>query len=142
MDAPAGTDADPRRRYFNPTPLGTAVARAEGRRLEKLNENLGLTLKALPLPKPNMGAIIKMQPKVRTVVISVGRKNKVRPGDIVGALTATKDIKGDQIGSIQVQDFSSYVAVPRALADKAVEILRSRPLNSQHWLIKLGKLLF
>jgi DNA-binding PadR family transcriptional regulator len=34
--APAGVDADPRRRYFNPTSLGTAVARAEGRRLEKL----------------------------------------------------------------------------------------------------------
>ena len=36
VDAPAGVDADPRRRYFNPTPLGIAVARAEGRRLEKL----------------------------------------------------------------------------------------------------------
>lgn len=113
---------------------GVAVSLAggrDGRRLEKLNENLGLTLKALPLPKPNMGAIIKMQPKVRTVVISVGRKNKVRPGDIVGALTATQEIKGDQIGSIQVQDFSSYVAVPRALADKAVEILSSRPLKGK-----------
>lgn len=36
VDAPTGTDADPRRRYFNPTSLGTAVAKAEGRRLVNL----------------------------------------------------------------------------------------------------------
>ena len=61
----------------------------------------------------------------------MGRKNKIRPGDIVGALTATKEIAGNQIGSIQVQDFTSYVAVPRTLADRAVEILRQRPLKGK-----------
>ncbi len=34
--APEGSEADPRRKYFRPTPLGAAVAKAEGRRLEKL----------------------------------------------------------------------------------------------------------
>jgi ATP-independent RNA helicase DbpA len=61
----------------------------------------------------------------------MGRKNKIRPGDIVGALTATKEITGDQIGNISVQDFNSYVAVPRTLADRAVEILRQRPLKGK-----------
>jgi DNA-binding PadR family transcriptional regulator len=36
VDAPAGVEADPRRKYFNPTSLGAAVAKAEGRRLENL----------------------------------------------------------------------------------------------------------
>lgn len=36
VDAPAGSDADPRRKYFIPTSLGAAVAKAEGRRLENL----------------------------------------------------------------------------------------------------------
>jgi len=35
-EPPAAGDSDPRRRYFRPTPLGKAVARAEARRLEEL----------------------------------------------------------------------------------------------------------
>lgn len=33
---PSGVDADPRRRYFRPTALGKAVAKAEGHRLQAL----------------------------------------------------------------------------------------------------------
>ncbi len=36
VGAPSGAEADPRRRYFAPTALGQAVARAEGKRLENL----------------------------------------------------------------------------------------------------------
>ena len=36
VPAPPGVEADARRKYFGPTPLGAAVAKAEGRRLEAL----------------------------------------------------------------------------------------------------------
>ena len=113
---------------------GQAISLVGGRddyRLEKINTAANLSMEAKPMPKPQINNVIKLQSNLRTVVLSVGRKNKVRPGDIVGALTATKEIKGDQIGTITVQDFSSYVAVPRALADTAVNVLRSRPLKGK-----------
>jgi ATP-independent RNA helicase DbpA len=113
---------------------GLAVSLAgsrDGRRLENINRENNLALEPKPLPKAAINQVIKLQSDLRTIAISMGRKNKIRPGDIVGALTATKEIAGNQIGSIQVQDFTSYVAVPRTLADRAVEILRQRPLKGK-----------
>jgi ATP-independent RNA helicase DbpA len=113
---------------------GLAVSLAgsrDGRRLENINRENNLALEPKPLPKAAINQVIKLQSNLRTIAISMGRKNKIRPGDIVGALTATKEIAGNQIGSIQVQDFTSYVAVPRTLADRAVEILRQRPLKGK-----------
>lgn len=107
------------------------VGAKDGFRLEKINAAAGLSLEAKPMPRPQINNVIKLQSNLRTIAISMGRKNKIRPGDIVGALTATKEIKGDQIGNITVQDFNSYVAVPRTLADRAVEILRQRPLKGK-----------
>jgi ATP-independent RNA helicase DbpA len=69
---------------------------------------------------------------MRTLELSAGRKNKIRPGDIVGALTATQEIDGKQIGNISVQDFQSFVALPKALADRGLEILRNRSLKGKN----------
>jgi ATP-independent RNA helicase DbpA len=46
-----------------------------------------------------------------TLQIGGGKKQKLRPGDIVGALTGENGIPGNQIGKIQVGDQWAYVAV-------------------------------
>ena len=45
----------------------------------------------------------KLIPPMVTLGINGGRKDKVRAGDILGALTANKDIQGKQIGKIGFQ---------------------------------------
>ena len=56
-----------------------------------------------------------------TVLISGGRKDKVRPGDILGALTGEAGgLEGSDIGRIEIQDHIAYVAVARRVADHAV----------------------
>ena len=55
-----------------------------------------------------------------TLQIRGGRKDKIRPGDIVGALTANAEISGDQIGKISIGDKTSFVAVQRNLAKPAL----------------------
>lgn len=58
-----------------------------------------------------------------TLEIAAGRKEKVRPGDILGALTGEAGIDGKKVGKINVTDFASYVAVERGVADKALNRL-------------------
>ena len=55
-----------------------------------------------------------------TLQILGGRKEKIRAGDVLGALTKDLGFAGTQIGKIAVTDQSTYVAVDRAIADKAV----------------------
>jgi ATP-independent RNA helicase DbpA len=60
-----------------------------------------------------------------TIQILGGRKEKIRPGDVLGALTGEAGLQGSQIGKINVTDFHTYVAVERTIAGKAVAQLNT-----------------
>jgi ATP-independent RNA helicase DbpA len=64
-----------------------------------------------------------LQPPMATLQILGGRKEKIRPGDVLGALTGDAGFEGSQIGKINVTDMVTYVAVSRDIADKAVNRL-------------------
>jgi ATP-independent RNA helicase DbpA len=55
----------------------------------------------------------QLEAEMVTIQIDAGRKNKIRPGDILGALTGDAGLNGSQIGKIDIFDMSSYVAVTR-----------------------------
>ena len=61
-----------------------------------------------------------LAPGFTTLCIAGGRKQKVRPGDILGALTGDAGIDGKAVGKINVLDYVAYVAVKNAEADKAL----------------------
>lgn len=103
----------------------------ELRKLGFIEQQTGLTLTPQPPPRLNPNKLDVLAPKMRTLEIAAGRKNKIRPGDIVGALTATQEISGSDIGDISVQDFQSYVALPKPLADRGLEIMRNRALKGR-----------
>lgn len=50
-------------------------------------------------------------PPMTTIYISGGKKDKIRPGDIVGAIIGTSGIAAEDIGDITVMNILSYVAV-------------------------------
>ena len=58
-----------------------------------------------------------------TLHIQGGRKEKIRPGDVLGALTADLGYTREQVGKIDVNEFATYVAVERGIAKDAVERL-------------------
>jgi ATP-independent RNA helicase DbpA len=65
----------------------------------------------------------KLSPPMVTLCINGGRKEKVRAGDILGALTADKSLPGKQIGKIDIFDHFSFVAIERPIAKQALKIL-------------------
>jgi len=58
-----------------------------------------------------------------TIQLDAGRKNKMRPGDILGALTGEAGLAGSQIGKIDIFDMSSFVAIERAALRQALNYL-------------------
>ncbi len=98
-----------------------AIQRLTGTTMETLRRTHG--------NDPGVEALLKdiaRPPVMETVLLSGGRKDKIRPGDILGALTGEAGgLKGEQIGKIEIQDRLSYVAVARAAAQHAVAQLNA-----------------
>ncbi|MBC5765055.1 ATP-dependent RNA helicase DbpA [Ramlibacter albus] len=68
--------------------------------------------------KPHSGE--RLLPPMATIHILGGRKEKIRPGDVLGALTADLGYTREQIGKIDINEFATYVAVERGIAKDAV----------------------
>jgi ATP-dependent RNA helicase DbpA len=66
-----------------------------------------------------------LQPPMATLQIVGGRKEKIRAGDVLGALTGDAGFSKEQVGKINVNEFSTYVAVERSIAREAVQRLSS-----------------
>jgi len=64
-------------------------------------------------------------PPMVTLQILGGRKEKIRAGDVLGALTGDAGFTREQIGKINVTEFSTYVAVVRNIAKEAVRKLNA-----------------
>ena len=60
-----------------------------------------------------------------------GHLPRVRAGDVLGALTKDAGLPADQVGKINVNEFSTYVAVARAAAKQALAALNDRPVKGK-----------
>ncbi|ARU55750.1 ATP-dependent RNA helicase DbpA [Oleiphilus messinensis] len=81
---------------------------------------------------PEPGATrCSIRPAMVTLAIDGGKKNKIRPGDVLGALTGDAGLKGDAVGAITIFPFITYVAVDAALSKQALERLRSGKIKGK-----------
>ena len=71
------------------------------------------------------------QPAMVTLQLAGGRKEKIRPGDVMGALGAEAGLTRDQVGKINVNEFSTYVAVLREHADHALQRLNAGKIKGK-----------
>ena len=81
------------------------------------------------------GALLRSlarEPRMETILISGGRKDKVRPGDVLGALTGEAGgLRGSDVGKIEVHERIVYVAVARKYASEAVGRLNRGRIKSK-----------
>jgi len=78
----------------------------------------------------------RLSPPMVTLCINGGRKNKIRAGDILGALTANTNLPGKQIGKIDVFDILAYVAVERPIAKQALKILSGGKIKGRKFKVR------
>ncbi len=84
----------------------------------------------------NTGNDFILKPEMITLYINGGRKNKIRPGDILGALTSTGKLNGKQIGKIDIFDRLSYVAIENASARQALKILSDGKIKGRQYKVR------
>jgi ATP-independent RNA helicase DbpA len=78
-----------------------------------------------------------LQPPMQTLQIVGGRKEKIRPGDVLGALTKDLGFAGTQIGKINVNEFSTYVAVERSIAAQVLRKLSAGKVKGRSVKLRL-----
>ncbi len=81
------------------------------------------------MPKPPPPAMV-------TLAIDGGRQDKLRPGDVVGALTGEAGLHKDAIGKIDTYTTRSYVAVQRDQAARALERLRAGKIKGRSFRVR------
>jgi len=71
-----------------------------------------------------------------TLQIDGGKKQKLRPGDILGALTGERGIQGKQVGKISIQENYAYVAVERSVYKEALSIIGKGSLKGRSFRVR------
>ena len=114
----------------------TLVTPREASRVATIVERLGSEPKREPAkPAPGKLKTGTLAPMV-TLVVDGGRKDKLRPADLLGALTGSAGLPGTAVGKIDLFDVRAYVAIERALADKALERLRSGKIKGRSFRVR------
>lgn len=65
------------------------------------------------------------------VYINLGRRDKVSPSHIVGAIAAESKIPGRVIGNISIQDTCSYVDIPERDVQKVIKAMKGKTINAR-----------
>jgi ATP-independent RNA helicase DbpA len=111
------------------------VAERERGRLERIAPDLAEEPQWSALPKlPSSPSF--PQPSMATLVIDAGRKHKLRPGDILGALTAQAGLAGKEVGKIDVFATRSYVGVPRKALRQVQRSLQEAGLKGRKFRVR------
>jgi ATP-independent RNA helicase DbpA len=90
---------------------------------------------ALESFKPAAGD--RLLPPMRTLQIVGGRKEKIRPGDVMGALAGECGLTREQVGKINVNEFSTYVAVQAELAQNVAVALGKGKIKGKSVKVRL-----
>ena len=112
------------------------VAPGEMARVKAIEEQMGMTARWQRLDLSSI-KLAPLKAEWKTVVIDAGRKDKLRPGDILGALTAKQMIDGKSVGKIALFDTRSYVALHKSVADKALQLLRQDKIKGRSFRVRL-----
>jgi ATP-independent RNA helicase DbpA len=103
----------------------------------RIDERLGRASEWHPLDELTPASNEPLQPPMATLQILGGRKEKIRPGDVLGALTKDLGLPAAQVGRIVVNDFSTYVAVAREVAPKALAGLNAGRVKGRSVKVRL-----
>lgn len=73
------------------------------------------------------------------LMVSIGRRDYVRPGDIVGAIAGEANIPGNSIGSIDIFDKFTYVDVPKDVANRVVDAMEGNTIKGHRVNIEIAR---
>lgn len=79
------------------------------------------------------------KPKWTTLFIAAGKKDKVNKVDIVGFLSNKGQLKKEDIGLIEVKDFSAFAAVRKSKASHVLHLIKNEKIKNKKVRIEVAK---
>jgi ATP-independent RNA helicase DbpA len=117
---------------------GVALSLCSPREMKRANlieDRQGEPLHWDSVPPPSAASLPLVAPFV-TLAVDAGRQDKLRPGDLLGALTGDAGLPGDAVGKIDVFPTRSYVAIAHAWHETAVGRLRAGKIKGRTFRIR------
>ena len=111
----------------------TLMSYKESHKANAVEDYLEITIEPSELPNDDVFNQSANRAPMVTLQIDGGKKSKLRPGDILGALTANNKITGSQIGKIKVTAITSFVAVERKIANLALNTLSEGKMKGRQF---------
>ncbi|MGZ3458158.1 MAG: ATP-dependent RNA helicase DbpA [Archangium sp.] len=116
------------------------VTPSDERKVESIEHATGVKLERASvetLPPAGPASGVPLEADWETLLISAGRKDKMRPGDILGALTGEAGgLSASDVGKIEIHDHHSYVAVSKDMVRVALQRLREGRIKGRKFWIE------
>lgn len=106
-------------------------------RVARIDEYMDIAISPAVLPAKPVER--PFYPKMQTIQILGGKKQKVRAGDILGALTKQAGLDGKKIGKINILPMVSYVAVEHEIAKPALKQLQNGKMKGRNFKARVMK---
>lgn len=128
---------------------GLAVSLAgpqDGGKVKAIEAAIGSTLQRQVTPRQEDVPVLEFKSNIaadaamETLYIAGGRKDKMRPGDILGALTGEAGgFKGSDVGKIEIHERFSYVAIAKGQAQRAIGQLGAGRIKGKKFKVGLAR---
>lgn len=90
-------------------------------------------------PKAKIDKSVKLNKEITRIQINAGKKLRMRPGDILGAISNIEGVSAEDIGIIDVHDTCSYVEILGEKGDFVLEALQDKMIKGKkHTVKKVG----
>ncbi len=106
-------------------------------RVARIDEYMDIAISPSTLPEKPVER--PFYPSMQTIQILGGKKQKVRAGDILGALTKQAGIDGKKIGKINILPMVSYVAVEHDVVKPALKQLQTGKMKGRNFKARVMK---
>ncbi len=103
----------------------------EARKIQRLQEYGNIDIQSGELPHSAVLTSPAYKSPMSCLQLDSGKKQKIRPGDILGALTREEGVSGDEVGKIHIFDNCAYVAVKRKVSAEALRTLSQGKLKGR-----------
>ena len=108
----------------------------ERRRLEAIEEYQGAQIKITNTDTLSRPIDFKLYPPMVLLFVNGGKKEKLRAGDLLGALTASDSIIASQVGKITLFDKFAYVAIDQKVGKLALDILSNNNIKGRKFRVR------
>ncbi|MCO4745359.1 MAG: ATP-dependent RNA helicase DbpA [Proteobacteria bacterium] len=120
---------------------GEAVSLVAGarelRRFEAIEAHMNTTIPRTEWSPSGSRSLDGWSAPFRTLRVLGGRKDKLRPGDILGALTRDVGLEGSDVGKIEIAERKAWVAVRSAVARQAADGLGRTRIKKKRFRVHL-----